>query len=108
MVFKNRKKSTNQPQLSRSASIETKIDHLGTIQNIDLKNDTKIKIENLTAQLNKTDFKQINGMSELGDNTFPRLFYGNEVICTLQTYNETEYRNIVEILDYWRQLYKDP
>ena len=47
-------------------------------------------------------------MSEPGDKQFPRLFYGNEVIYTLQTNKETEYRNIVEILDYWRQLYKDP
>ena len=30
-------------------SIETKIDHIGTIHNINLKNETKIKIENLTA-----------------------------------------------------------
>ena len=35
-------------------SIETKIDHLGTILNIDLKNEIKTKIENVTAQINKT------------------------------------------------------
>ena len=57
MVFKNRKNhQINHNYLEAViTSIETKIDHPGTIQNIDLKNETKIKIENLTAQLNKTD-----------------------------------------------------
>ena len=49
-------------------------------------------------------------MNSSGDNFIPRLFYGIEDILVLQTntYNRTEYENIIEILDYWRKLYKDP
>ena len=49
-------------------------------------------------------------MNSPGNNYIPRLFYGTEDIMVLQTntYNRTEFENIVEILDYWRKLYKDP
>ena len=43
-----------------------------------------------------------DGMNSPGDNSIPRLFYDTEDIMVFQTntYNRTEYENIVEILDY--------
>ena len=62
------------------------------------------------TKLETISFINYNGMNSPGDNFIPRLFYGTEDIMVLQTnsYNRTEYENIVEILDYWRKLYKDP
>lgn len=43
-------------------------------------------------------------------NKILRLFYGTEVMVLQQEadYYHTEYKNVKEILDYLRQLYKDP
>ena len=51
-------------------------------------------------------------MNNYDDHKISRLlFFGTEDIMVLQqevAYNYTEYENIKKILNYWRQLYKDP
>ena len=61
------------------------------------------------TKLETISFLNNDGINSLGDNSIPRLFYDTEDIMVFQTntYNRTEYENIVKILDYWRKLYKD-
>ena len=83
---------------------------MGSIINIDLNKEAKNQINNLVTKLETISFINNDGMNSPGDSDIPRLFYGTEDIMVLQTntYNKAEYENIVEILDYWRKLYKDP
>ncbi|KAM7491994.1 hypothetical protein LguiA_034915 [Lonicera macranthoides] len=76
------------------------LEHQLTMENkLNLKCD-----ENIADILNSLD-----GMNSSGSNQTPRLYYGTEEINTFQTekFNYTEFINVKEILDYWRELYKD-
>ena len=83
---------------------------MGSIINIDFNKEAKNQINNLVTKLETISFINNDGMNSPGDSDILRLFYGTEDIMVLQTntYNRTEYENIVEILDYWRKFYKDP
>ena len=106
---KNQKINQNYLE-TKVESIESKTDNLGSIIKIDLNKEAKNQINNLVAKLEIISFINNDGMNSPGDNYIPSLFYGIEDIIVLQTntYNRTEYEIIVEILDYWRKLYKDP
>ena len=106
----DKNKKINQNYLeTKVESIESKIDNLGSIINIDLNKEVKNQINNLVTKLETISFINNDGMNSPRDNYIPRLFYGTEDTMVLQTntYNRTEYENIVEILDYLRKLYKD-
>ena len=67
--------------------------------------------ETLNELANKIGNIAFEGMNSLGDHKIPRLFYGIKDIMVFKEevdYNHIEYENVKEILDYWRQLYKDP
>jgi hypothetical protein len=88
--------------------IDNNVKEISSIVDLDLKQETK---ETLNELANKIGTISFEGMNSLGDHKLLRLFYGTEEIMVLQQevdYNYTEYENIKEILDYWRQLYKDP
>ena len=106
---KNQKINQNYLE-TKVESIESKIDNLGSIINVDLNKEAKNQINNLVTKLETISFINNDGMNSPGDSDIPKLFYGTEDIMVLQTntYNRTEYENIVEILDYWKKLYKDP
>ena len=108
-IDKNQKINQNYVE-AKLDSIENKIDNFGSILNVDLKSETKTTMESLLNKLDSFEISEVNGMNSPGDHQTPRLFYGTEDVMVLntQTYNRTEYDNIVEILDYWRNLYKDP
>ena len=60
---------------------------------------------------NKIRSITFEGMNSPGNHKIPKLFYGTKDIMVFQQevdYNHTEYENIKEILDYWRQHYNDP
>lgn len=90
--------------------IDYNIKQIHTIVDFNLKSYTK-KV--LYCLVDKIDNISLDGMNSPGDNKIPRLFYRakNMRIIALQEevdYNYTEYENIKEILDYWRNLYKNP
>lgn len=96
----------------KTSKIEQKIQSLGEVVDLDLKTETKEQIQELTKTVNNFIMQQ-DEMNYPGDNKIPRLFYGTEdieEIMVLQNKerNEEEYNNIVEILDYWKTIYKDP
>jgi hypothetical protein len=92
----------------RIDKIDNNVKQISSIVDLDLKQETK---ETLNELANKIGTISFEGMNSPGDHIIPRLFYGTEDIMVLQQevdYNYTEYENVKEILDYWRQLYKDP
>jgi hypothetical protein len=115
MLLKNQKTNSEkvEQQLGNlnvtTNKIEQKIQSLGRVIDLDLKKETKEQIHELTKTVNNLIIQR-DVMSYAGDNKIPRLFYGTEDIMVLQNKKpkEEEYKNIVEVLDYWKTIYKDP